>query len=743
MFERLFNYPAELFASGELLLLGGDDWLRWLVLGALLLFLVSGLLGRRVLGLSRGRRAVLTTLQVLAVAQVVVLLLEPSLKVERLRPGANSVAVLVDTSRSMELADVPGSGSRAAQAQRLAGELARGLQSSADVVLYSFDGHARRRDVSEAGEPLTGGGGETRLLKAVDEVLTAFQGAALAGVVVISDGADTSASTDLAAIGGSGVPVHTVGLGALTLSGETLLEDVQVPAEVPVGSEVAATVQLRHAGGGRALVRVLDQGSLLTAVPVVLPADQEVVRARVSFDSGRAGIRDLRFEVVPDGPDALAANNSLSRLVTVSERARKVLYLEGEPRWEYKFLRRAIAGDDVLELKSYLKTTDRKSYRQGVSGPEELKDGLPTALRELYGYDVVVLGSLAAAAFDEAQHALLERFVSERGGSLLVLAGRRSLADGGWEGRPLERLLPVALAGGGSFGSQRGRAVVTRAGELSAITALPALPDADDEAARDPWATLPELGDHQPLGRLKPAATTLLHFRDAQTSVATPLLVTQPYGLGNAAVLATSSTWRWQTRTPEGDERHQRFWRQLLRQLAADAPQPRQVAVSAGLDNLELRVLLRTPEFEPEPAALESVQVTGPGGSTTPLLLEATAMPGELLGRLDKTEAGVHKVDVTLRDGTAYTRFARVGGVSGEDRTPLQNVTLLRRLAALTGGAYWTPESAAGIPETLSFTGAGIREQQLLPLWNMPLLLLLLLLTKAGEWLLRRRWSRI
>jgi hypothetical protein len=731
--QFLFKYPGAVYANGELVLGRASDtgWLLLVFAVAIVLLALSAAVGARVRGLSLARRVALGSLQAGVVATVLLLLLQPSLVVERLQPGANSVAVLIDGSESMALPAGAGA-SRAGQALALARTLTADLGGRVEPVLFEFDTAARRLESLGAE---SAGGTQTRLVRSLEDVLASFRGAPLAGVVVYTDGADTSAAPTLAGLAAAGVPVHTVGLGNPALAAETVLEDVELPVDVPVRSRVGATVTLRHQGGARALIRVLENGRLVTAKPVDLPPGQEIVRTGVAFESGRAGIRDLSFEVVPEGPDTLEANNRLSRLVTVSERTRAVLYLEGEPRWEYKFLRRALAGDDVVELSTYLKTTDRKSYRQGVASSEQLAQGLPTAPDELFGFDLLILGSLPATDLTEAQRGQLESFVSRRGGSLLVLPGRHSLAAGGWQDGPLERLLPVGMGSADAYGRRAGRAVVTAAGALSPVTTLPA------GEGGDPWATLPPLGDFQRAGALKPAASVLLAFAPEDGGPEEPLLVTQPYGLGTVAWLATATTWRWQTRTDATDTRHQRFWRQLTRHLAGQAQQPRQVTVAVQDDALVLRARLHSPAFEPLTLARPSARVTAPDGSVTETSLIPGSLPGEYVSRLGGRAPGVHKVDLVLDDGSVVTRFVRLGQENLEQRVPVQNVALLKRIAEATGGRYWTAETSGGIPDTLTYAGSGVRERQVLPLWNMPAAFLLLLGLKLGEWLLRRRWG--
>ena len=167
---------------------------------------------------------------------------------------------------------------------------------------------------------------------------------------------------------------------------------------------------------------------------------------------------------------------------------------------------------------TWLRTTPRKTYRQGVAGADELAGGFPASLEELYGYGLVILGSLPASTLDDEQHASLESFVAERGGSVLVLAGREALDDGGWDVKPLARALPVVLERAPEdappgYTAGEYAAHPTSAGLSSPLADLGGSSELERE---ERWATLPMLGDYQRLGSLKAGATTLL---EAQGSV--------------------------------------------------------------------------------------------------------------------------------------------------------------------------------------------------------------------------------
>jgi hypothetical protein len=263
----------------------------------------------------------------------------------------------------------------------------------------------------------------------------------------------------------------------------------------------------------------------------------------------------------------------------------------------------------------------------------------------------------------------------------------------------------------------------------------------DGEGA-DPWASLPPLGDYQHLGRLKPAAAVLLEVViDGEPR---PLLVSQPYGLGTAAVLATATTWRWRMSTPVDDERHTLFWRQLLRQLGETAQQPRDLRFSVQDERVEVRLMERDGSFAPRENVRAAVAITGPGADGDRLELAPSTVPGLLQGHYRPPQAGVYRIDVNVAgDDHSLTRFVRVGTQHPEHFRPTQNEALLRRIAAVTGGRYWRLDEASGIGEALRFASAGVKRTDRFPLWDMPAVFLLLLGLKGVEWLLRRRWGRI
>ena len=167
---------------------------------------------------------------------------------------------------------------------------------------------------------------------------------------------------------------------------------------------------------------------------VALAPDGVAQTESLFFHAGAAGVKRIVFSLTALPVEESAANNAMDRLVTVSGDKRRILYVEGEPRWDHKFLRRAAEGGHALQVVSMLRTTDDKIYRQRIANPSEHADGLPVKVEDLFGYDRIVIGSVEAGYFTPAQQELLRAFVDRRGGGTLFLGGRFALSDGGWDG---------------------------------------------------------------------------------------------------------------------------------------------------------------------------------------------------------------------------------------------------------------------------------------------------------------------
>ena len=747
MFEFLFKYSPTVFENGEFAFVRG--WPVWLLAAAVLAAAAASAysLVRRRETLSTGKLVVLGVLQTAVAAVILTLLWRPALSTQTLRAQENSVALLLDTSASMSYGTDDASRLQQAVAALDDGVMEE-LAGAFELRPYAFSAAS---ETIQALADVPAPGDSTHIGAALLDVLREARSTALGAVVLVSDGADNSGTLDaarLAEIARYGVPIHTVGVGRESIPEDIELEGVTVAAQVLPGSRVGAQVSIRYAEPGEARLRVYDGDAVMAADEVTLPAGAGVTTHWVEFDVGGAGVKDLRFTLDALPGEGNVTNNTRFRTINVPETRRAILYVEGEPRWEYKFIRRAVDDDSSVRLASLLRTTPNKFYRQGIDVPEELENGFPEDRETLYGYDGLVIGSFAAAGLTGEQQEFIRDFVSERGGSLLMLGGRRGLADGGWGNSVVADVLPARMPAvdAPSFVRLPAPVRLTPAGEESLLTRL----DSDPESNRDLWSGMPEIADFQYLGAVKPGAVTLLQAEVG--SVAQPLLVHQRFGRGHAYILASGGTWRWQMQLPSEDQRHETFWRQVLHALVSATPDPVVLTAERPFDGDEnevtLRAQVRDDSFEPVDNARVLVSVLDDPEAGEPVAMQP--VPGEA-GAYEATvaadAAGLYRfrAEASLDEqplGQAEYAVRRAAGVSEHFRIQ-QNRPLLERLSALSGGRYFTLDELGELPETIRFSEAGIVEREWLDLWNMPFNFLLLLLLKGGEWVTRLFWGRL
>ena len=757
-FEWLFKYPRQAYAQGELAFAGDFGALWW---GAAAVLLTLGIVfGRRVARFTLFRRASVYLLQLAAIAVLLTIIAEPVLEVTRLAPGANTVAVLVDTSESMALpARAADDETRLAVAKSLVGDEIEAARGGSRVALFRFDDALGQADTVA---DLQADGDRSRLLESLADLATHYDQGALAAVIVVTDGGHNGGRVGWETLAETGIPVHSIGIGPAEIPGDVELAELVLPSRASPHTQVTAQLVIRHASrdaGEEIRLRVLDGESVLAAESITLDPSATTVARDIVFPSGGPGLKEVTVALEAPSGDPLPGNNVQSVLLDIDRERYRVLYLEGEPRWEFKFIRRAAAEDDDIELVTWLRTTPRKTYRQGTSDPDELADGFPGSLEALYRYHMVIIGSLPATSLNDEQHDWLARFVAERGGGLLAIAGRHALDNGGWDVKPLAQALPVVVArpDGPTYGRRNYEVRPTDEGLRSVLTDI-----GGTETREEAWATLPMLADYQTLGTPKPGATVILEAsggveqRGADVVVrgspAKPLLVTQPYGFGRTAVLATASTWRWRMRTPPDDTRHSLFWRHLIRHFAGAATPRRNLSLAADGDALDVRVALKSPRFEPLTETAVTVRVTSPDGESFDVALPRIAGESAFGETIPATEPGIYRVQMAgvsgpapLSEGgrDALAALARVGETNLEQFGATLNEPLLRRAAEVTGGRYWQPDDLSELADALAFSSAGIQERQQLPLWNAPFLFVLLVLLKCTEWSLRRYWGGI
>ena len=761
MFQFLFKYPSPVFTKGRFVLL--SEWPAWLLL-VLILAAAAGLalLIRWRLSNSQttlqGRRAgTIWVMQSSLVALVLFLLWQPAIIVGELSSRQNIIAVVIDDSRSMAIADSDGRTREAAAILALKSGALAALNQRFQTRIYRLG-----NGLAPVSEPdaITPGEGATHIGAGLEQLVRETEDLPVGAIVLLSDGSENSAEMNGGEIGSDALqvlkerhlPVHTIGFGNEEHAHDIEMEDVSVAASAAANSRIAATVTLTQHGysGRKTILTVRDGDKTLIEREITLAADGYLQSESLFFPAGASGAKSLTFAMTPLPGEESLLNNAVARPILISDAKRRILYVEGEPRWEYKFIRRAEEDDPTVQLVSMLRTSENKLYRQGIGDPNELAEGFPVRAEDLFSYSGIIIGSVAANYFTPFQQELLREYVDRRGGGILFLGGSSSLSDGGWGASNLNDLLPTFLPPGNhNFHRNPASVELTASGIDSPITRL--LDDPEKNAER--WKKLTYLADFEDPGSPKPGATELVDMHVGRRKL--PLLVTESYGLGRTGILATGGTWRWQMSEALGDPSHDLFWQQLLRWLVAESPGPVAASIPARLlmdeGAVQITAQVHDKTFQPAPDAHVTAHIIGPEGvdalvelrpsQNTPGLYETdwtAEKPGTYLAEVIAEVQGSQSQEL----GRTTLTFQREDGVAENFHTE-QNRRLLEQLASETGGRDWKLSELKNLPRDISYSEAGISVRSTKELWDMPVIFLLLIGLPISEWLLRRKWGVI
>ena len=750
MFEFFFKYPPAIFSKGKLALL--QPWPLWLLF-VLLIAAAGGLywnMRQRHVALSRLRSTLIWLMQTAMIALILFMLWHPAISVARLRPQQNVVAVLVDHSRSMGLVD---DGKQRLQSAEdlLNSQLVPELSRKFQVRMYEFG-----RDAARIDQPrdLKADDNATRIGDSLKHIASEAGTMPLGAIVLLTDGGDNTGGIDretIAQLRQLRVPVHTIGFGPDHFARDIEVEDVALPARALPNSKISARVAFKQHGYPQAKAKLIvhENGKAIAQQEITLKPDAEQSES-VVFDSGAAGAHSFSIGIEPLQGEENVQNNAMVRLVNVAEKPMRILYFEGEPRWDFKFIRRALmdTDDQTIQLTTVLRTTQNKTYTQWTSGPEDrtgIEDGFPTKPEDLFRYDGLIIGSVEASYFTPAQQQMIRDFADKRGGGVLFTAGRYSLNDGGYANSPLAEMMPLRMTNDKTFVRNFADATLTPAGEENSICRL--AEGRGPNLAR--WKTMPKLANYAVMGAPKPGAVVLMNVAEAGHR-ATPLLAIENYGHGRTAILATEGTWRWKMLQDHTDTTDFTFWKQLMRWLVTETPG--QVTTStphlvlSDETQVSLHAVVRDKTYDPVPGATVQALVTRPDGGSSVISMKPDPLePGTYTADYAADKAGAYVVEVAAnQDKTDLGRdtltFRREDGVA-ENFGAAQNKDLLEKLSSDTNGNYYTPAKAKRLADEIAVSEAGITAHDNLDIWDMPILFLLVLLIRGGEWLLRRKWG--
>jgi uncharacterized membrane protein len=437
-------------------------------------------------------------------------------------------------------------------------------------------------------------------------------------------------------------------------------------------------------------------------------------------------------------------NNFKDFVLEIEDDRLPVLYIEGSPRMEYRFLRRALFRDHDFRLVGLLRLASDRFYIQGANPAEAyLAKGFPTTAEQLFAFKAVILGDIEAPYFSREQLALLDEFVKDRGGGLLMLGGVNSFGLGKYAGTPVGKMLPLEVSPNDPpYSDEQYSAKATDDGLAHPMMRLLQDPEANQKL----WEKAPPLIGITPIRKVKPGAQLLLARQDGGL----PVLAVQTYGQGRVGAFTSGGSWYWQVSMPASDEFHEKFWKQLVRGLSVGAKERLAVATDADIYPRGRPVLVRATALEkdlrPVNDATVIATVTNPLGNKEAIPMDwILSEEGVYVCRYVPNDEGHYAVSVRVQGwdlppaesafevSEPYVEFSSAG---------LKEDTL-RGMARLAGGRYFSYAEAKDLPDLVSRQVRAATDAGLQPIdrqiWDTPLVFTLLLVMLAAEWFVRRR----
>lgn len=678
-------------------------------------------------------------------------------------PVREGLALLVDTSASMTNEDVPlpersPSAGQGSTSQPAGGAMSRmeavesALAARRAVLLRlagryvfrtaGFDSrlrYQRAEDMAATGERTAIG---DAIGRAKDDFLAA--GVPLAGICVITDGCNNTADsiTPLAqaeAMASRGGLLWLVGVGSDTAAQRASLNirELTAPDKVDLMQEmtVAADVEGVALDGQTVTVQCHLGEQFVGAKEVTF--DQSVQTRRITFQAAAATAGFHRLTVKADRPAVgerpVVGEMEASRMVHITSRTMRVLYIEGRRRYEGKFVAAAVAGQERFSL-------TRMIVPEPLAGLTEEQ-----AARAFWqGYHVIVLGDCPAAALGWARLEQLRRLIDEEGKGLVMIAGRSGFAGGGWADSQLAAALPVEVPHQAPPLPGPIRVVPTPEGLAEGPLRIAG--DGNDVAA---WQRLRPLAEADDLGELKPAATVF-----ARSLTGKPLIVAQQYGAGRSMAIAFDTTWQWALSPDDTSDLQKRFWRQVLlwagnpstdAWITTDLPRYDAARLSGGKERITVRAGVEDADGTPRTDLPVTVTLTGPDGKAVPVNLEPAGDARK--AELGLLAAGQYTLELSGKAGGRSLAARHVFEVIQRDLETIEvvaNLPLLRQmgeLAATAGGGYQPLAALAQVLEQFAQRPPAIRERalrdDLVDKLRWPLLVVLLALL-AVEWTVRK-----
>ncbi len=726
--------------------------------------------------------------KLLAFVLLAACLVDPLWTRTRAKPGENVFVVLADNSASLTIQSGPET-----QRGELLSDLLTDVESpwqvrlsqDFDVRRYAFD--ARLSNVADFSE-LDFTGTASSIESALSTLADRYEGQPIAGILLLTDGNSTdtlgkAADAELLppvypVLPSSGQTPPDLSVTQVTVS-ETAFEDTPVTVQAEVTS--------RGLDGQEVIVELLDETGSVVEQTRLEVTETESATVRFETRPQKPGLTFYTVQVTrtdeqPDkGLSSEATLDNNSRVVAVNREGRpyRVLYVGGRPNWEYRFLHRALDVDPQVELvgliriakkeakfdfrgredessnplfRGFAKQGDEEteSYdeavliRLGTRDEAELRGGFPKKKQQLYEYDALILDDVEADFFTHDQFVLMERFVSERGGGLMMLGGVDTFHHGEYARTPVADVLPVYVDREPQAPPTGYRLSLSRDGWLQPWMRLRR--NEADEQQR--LADMPTLGSVTRIESVKPGARVMASL-DGPRGNSYPAIVSQRYGAGRSLAVLPGDLWKWSLRREVGAEDDLgKAWRQSVRWLVSDVPQRLTAEISQSeqhaSEGVNLLLRVRDAEFQPLENAELTVTITHPDGESIEVearssltetgLFEASFVPAQ---------AGPYRATVSLRDAEGgKPQKTIVGWTSNPAADEFRRIDIdqesMEELARETGGEIVDIEDLESFVNSLPTRHAIVTETLSSPLWHRSWMFVLVLLCLVCEWGIRR-----
>jgi uncharacterized membrane protein len=743
--------------------------------------------------LTNARRAILGTLRTLILLAILFLILKPVMVSDTTVDRPKPIQLLIDNSLSMKQKDPrvsildkvrvsiardllppdhgsgPPASSEALPSDRPSrGDIVRaifenprlnlvaGLRNKGPVQPYLFGSRLRGFADTPDKPWLTAyalDDQKTNLTDTLSELLQRDEVDLPGAFVVVTDGRDNGSATvwdDLAREAKRlGVPVHVYGVGG-SGTGFLQFKDAVVQDTLFVEDVVNVPFRWRAQGikDGEVELSLTLAGKVVASKRVPVKDGVEVTET-LSFTPAKDDAKPGRQELVAAVKILHAGDvleDRIAKNVRVADRKVKMLYIESNPRWEFKFMQRAFLRDRRVEPTFIVINGDRKAMESGAP----FVANFPDQRKDLFSYDLLVIGDVDANYFTNEQRNWIKDFVAE-GGGLVMIAGRLH-APSSWLGTPLAEILPVEVPSlkfpiDDTKRPNEFKAVLSDQGKRSSMMSM-----ADEPAESGKvWAEFPGFYWYYPVTKLRPAAVSLMdHPKDKMAEEKpVPLMAMHYYGKGLVLYSGIEETWRW--RFNEADKYFTRFWGQVI--YAVGLPhtlgsKTGTIAIAGGDavlgKNGQVFARLFTPEYRPLTQDRVTAQIerkdAAPGEERfRTIVFEAVAnQPGEYSATLPNDRVGQYTMKVDS-GGESSTLDYRVTLPPEHELAPgPMNEDALRTLAESTGGSFHREEDLAKLVDRLERKTVPVGQRNERLLWNSWTVWAIVVGLFTLEWLVRK-----